>query len=221
MAINFPSNPSNEDTYSYNGVTYVYNSTTDQWIVQGTGSSDLYVLKTGDTMTGKLTGTTADFSGNVETKDLRSADATVDTLTSNGLVTGAAGTFSGTVTAGGVETQGKGIIESTGWVAIGNGNYHRYIKFADGTLICSLRNTGTQTSAGAIWQYPVAFTSTPSVVMGGCRTITDGQGEGYGVLCPSSNSAITTTQVQFTGVKISGYGANIRHYGITATGSWN
>jgi len=100
MAIDFPSSPSNGDTYTYNGVTYVYNSTTDQWIVQGTGSSELYVLKTGDTMTGKLTGTTAEFSGNVETKDLRSADATVDTLTSNGLVTGAAGTFSGKLLVG-------------------------------------------------------------------------------------------------------------------------
>ena len=143
-----------------------------------------------------------------------------DDVTISGDLSAAAGTFSGTVTAGGVETQGQGIIESTGWVAIGNGNFHRYIKFADGTLICSLLNTGTQTGAGAVWTYPVAFTSTPSVVMGGCRMITDGQGEGFGVLCPSSNSAITTTQVQFTGVKISGFGANFRYYGITATGSW-
>lgn len=70
MAIDFPSSPSNGATYTYNGVTYVYNSTTDQWIVQGTGSSELYVLKTGDTMTGSLTsvgysGTTGTFTGDL------------------------------------------------------------------------------------------------------------------------------------------------------------
>jgi len=76
MAISFPSSPSNGDTYLYNGVTYVYNATTDQWIVESTGSSELYVLKTGDTMTGPFTsagysGTTGTFSGRVDvgTKD--------------------------------------------------------------------------------------------------------------------------------------------------------
>ena len=85
MTINFPSSPSNGDTYLYNGVTYVYNSTTDQWIVESTGSSELYVLKTGDTMTGSLTsvgysGTTGTFSGDLSA---------------------AAGTFSGTGAIGG------------------------------------------------------------------------------------------------------------------------
>ena len=62
MAISFPPSPQADGTtYSYNGVTYVYALASDQWIVQGTGSSDLYVLKTGDTMTGSLT--TAGYSG--------------------------------------------------------------------------------------------------------------------------------------------------------------
>lgn len=111
MAIDFPSSPSNGTEYTYNGVTYVYNSTTDQWIVQGTGSSELYVLKTGDTMTGKLTGTAADFSGNVKTKDLTSADATVDTLTSNGAVTAA-----GEIRAGSTDNaKTHAFVAASGW----------------------------------------------------------------------------------------------------------
>ena len=81
MAIDFPTSPSNGDDYTYNGVTYVYNSATDQWIVQGTGSSELYVLKTGDTMTGSLTtvgysGTTGTFSGQVYSNDLTANSTT-------------------------------------------------------------------------------------------------------------------------------------------------
>ena len=85
MAISFPPSPQADGTtYSYNGVTYVYALASDQWIVQGTGSSDLYVLKTGDTMTGSLT--TVGYSGT--------------TGTFSGDLSGAGATFSGRVTSG-------------------------------------------------------------------------------------------------------------------------
>ena len=135
MAIDFPSSPSNGTTYTYNGVTYVYNSTTDQWIVQGTGSSELYVLKTGDSMSGKLTGTTADFSGNVKTKDLTSADATVDTLTSNGLVTAPFVTTATTET-GGSASSGSG----------------KVVGYQQGTWTPTTSLGAAETIAGATWE---------------------------------------------------------------------
>ena len=99
MAISFPPSPQADGTtYSYNGVTYVYALASDQWIVQGTGSSELYVLKTGDTMTGKLTGTTADFSGKV---DIGGGDIE---LSADG-----SAEFAGDITAGEDPTGGAGV----------------------------------------------------------------------------------------------------------------
>ena len=76
MAINFPQNPTNGDTYTYNGITYVYEDIagtgqTGQWVAGDIGSSQLYVLKNGDTMTGDLVvGNGAPFNGNAKGSEL-------------------------------------------------------------------------------------------------------------------------------------------------------
>ena len=76
MAINFPQNPTNGDTYTYNGITYVYEDIagagqTGQWVAGDIGSSQLYVLKNGDTMTGDLVvGNGAPFNGNAKGAEL-------------------------------------------------------------------------------------------------------------------------------------------------------
>jgi hypothetical protein len=53
MALNFPASPSNGDTYSINGVTYVYDSTKTYWVTQSIsgilGNFDLNTLTTSTT----------------------------------------------------------------------------------------------------------------------------------------------------------------------------
>lgn len=53
-AINFPSNPSNNDPYSENGIDWIYNSTKEAWFVVD-HTEEKYVNVTGDNMTGDLT----------------------------------------------------------------------------------------------------------------------------------------------------------------------
>ncbi len=54
MAIlNFPSNPTVDDTYEENGITYTWDG--DKWTASSSGSGDIYVNVSGDSMTGDLT----------------------------------------------------------------------------------------------------------------------------------------------------------------------
>ncbi len=54
MAIlNFPSNPTVGDTYEENGITYTWDG--DKWTASSSGSGDIYVNVSGDSMTGDLT----------------------------------------------------------------------------------------------------------------------------------------------------------------------
>ena len=50
-SISFPSSPSNGDTYTYNGVTYEYNSAKSQWIIQvGTSLANVNINAIGGDM---------------------------------------------------------------------------------------------------------------------------------------------------------------------------
>ncbi len=51
MPINFPSSPTNGQTYTYNNVLYTYDLAATKWTANNTAS---LVQKTGDTMTGAL-----------------------------------------------------------------------------------------------------------------------------------------------------------------------
>ena len=65
MAISFPSSPSTDDVYLYNGVKYIYDGT--KWISGGQSFNDAnYVQASGDTITGNLT-LNADLTVNTDT----------------------------------------------------------------------------------------------------------------------------------------------------------
>lgn len=55
MAINFPNAPADLDTHTEEGSTWTWYATPGCWRADGgAGSTDDFVLKTGDTMTGRL-----------------------------------------------------------------------------------------------------------------------------------------------------------------------
>ena len=53
MAISFPSSPSTDDVYLYNGVKYIYDGT--KWVSGGQSFNDAnYAQTSGDTFTGNV-----------------------------------------------------------------------------------------------------------------------------------------------------------------------
>jgi hypothetical protein len=116
-------------------------------------------------------------------------------------------------------TGGGCVVESTDWVATTGGD-HLYTMWADGTLICQYKNTGSLQSGGLQWNFPKSFISTPGVSYGGCRTIQSGTGEGNGILIPGGNNNVQTNYIKVNYLQLSGFGNAYRYFGITAIGRW-
>ena len=102
MALNFPDpaaqtpvntfSPSSTPSASTNGITYLWDG--QKWNAQ-TNSDAAFWQRVGTTLSPATVGDNISTTG-----DLTTADATVNTLTSNGLVTASSGTFAGDVQVG-------------------------------------------------------------------------------------------------------------------------
>ena len=120
---------------------------------------------------------------------------------------------------------GGGVVDQSAWSRFEDGTqlrgYHRYIRFNDGTQICTFMNTGDgDTMTPGIWTFPASFIWLPCVTYSNGRGITPGTGEGNCAIVPGGNQNVNATSVSLRRYVLDGYSSQIRYYGITAIGKW-
>lgn len=126
-SLDFPSNPTNNQTYSLNGVTYYYNSAIGAWLTQLTGmnidsSSNTQVLFNDAGVANGSTGLTYNKAANTlsaNTVNVRNFTAAV--LAANTMFAGNIIEFSPTIAGDYTISTGRNAL-SAGPVSIANGN---------------------------------------------------------------------------------------------------
>lgn len=166
----FPASPTNGQTYSVNGVTYVYDSGSGVWDRQGTSASSNPVASVAG-RTGAVTLTAADIGAGTMTGALTMSSAFTASVggTSNGAITmsgnngitfGPNSTWSAYLKVG-----GNGIDGTTAQIAATNGNLHleslgaaypiylNYYRAGGVNVNGTLAVTGAMTATGSLTAY--------------------------------------------------------------------
>ncbi len=102
-------------------------------------------------------------------------------------------------------------------VARGTNANGYYVRWSDGTQICTHRVTVAAGSAGATWVYPAAFVVEPKVVLGNVRYIFGGP---YAFVMPDIPAGVTTACSIYVRTHSGGLvGSDVEVY-VLALGKW-